>query len=162
MTITEEKYSELLRIISDPTRRKILQLLSEEMNPQEIADSIKISRPAVEKHLKIMLENDLVEKLVQGFPKPRFVYATAMIAHQLLNRVDEALFKFISSRIGILNANYEELERKFISGTIKEEEYRTKKVSFEMKLKDLENMSSTKAYIDEVKKIISEHETQND
>ena len=53
--------------ISDPTRRKILQLLSNnEMSIASITNHFTISRNAVNKHLKILLSAGLVHKEKSG------------------------------------------------------------------------------------------------
>ena len=53
--------------ISDPTRRKILQLLTNnEMSIASITNQFTISRNAINKHLKILLSAGLVQKEISG------------------------------------------------------------------------------------------------
>ena len=55
-----EKY-DVFQAIADPTRRKVLQLLSEEeLAISEITSHFSISRTAITKHLHILSEAELV------------------------------------------------------------------------------------------------------
>ena len=48
--------------IADPTRRKIIDLLSDEpMTLNAIADKFHISRPAISQHIKHLAECDIIE-----------------------------------------------------------------------------------------------------
>lgn len=49
------------KALSDPTRRKILQLLQKkEMNAGEIADAFQISKPSISHHLAILKDAQLI------------------------------------------------------------------------------------------------------
>ena len=57
------------KALSDPTRRKILELLREkDMSAGEIADHFKISKPSISHHLNLLKSSELVlgEKLGQN------------------------------------------------------------------------------------------------
>lgn len=55
------------KALSDPTRRKILQLLRlKEMSAGEIADQFNISKPSISHHLNILKQADLVSDERQG------------------------------------------------------------------------------------------------
>lgn len=48
--------------LADPTRRKMIELLSEDdLQINDIADKFEISRPAVSKHLKILEQSDVIK-----------------------------------------------------------------------------------------------------
>ncbi len=52
---------DVFQAIADPTRRKIIDLLSQQsLNLNAIADNFKISRPAVSKHIRILSECGLL------------------------------------------------------------------------------------------------------
>lgn len=52
---------DVFQAIADPTRREIIDLLShQQMNLNTVADQFSISRPAVSKHIKILIECGLV------------------------------------------------------------------------------------------------------
>ncbi len=55
------------KALSDPTRRKILELLKEkEMNAGEIADYFHISKPSISHHLTILKGSGLIIDERQG------------------------------------------------------------------------------------------------
>lgn len=55
------------KALSDPTRRKILELLTEkDMNAGEIADYFNISKPSISHHLNILKNSDLIYDERQG------------------------------------------------------------------------------------------------
>ncbi|MCG7343659.1 metalloregulator ArsR/SmtB family transcription factor [Sporosarcina sp. ACRSL] len=59
--------TDIYRAIADPTRRKILTLLSRnEYTQSELVDRFTISQPAVKKHLEILVEEDLVAERKEG------------------------------------------------------------------------------------------------
>lgn len=52
---------DVFKAIADPTRREILLLLAEYPNSiNNIADRFQMSRPAVSKHLKILVDSELI------------------------------------------------------------------------------------------------------
>lgn len=58
---------DLFYVISDPTRREIIDLLADrELPVNAVADRFPISRPAVSKHLRILDESGLVEIRREG------------------------------------------------------------------------------------------------
>ncbi|MBS4207041.1 metalloregulator ArsR/SmtB family transcription factor [Bacillus sp. FJAT-50079] len=60
MTAPARKY-DVFQAIADPTRRKVLRLLSEkELAVSEITSHFSISRTAIAKHLHILTEAELV------------------------------------------------------------------------------------------------------
>lgn len=55
------------KALSDPTRRKILQLLKEkDLSAGEIADSFQISKPSISHHLNLLKQANLVIDERQG------------------------------------------------------------------------------------------------
>ena len=58
---------DVFQAIADPTRREIIQVLSEEpKNLNEIAKLFDISRPAISQQIKILAECGLVEVIPKG------------------------------------------------------------------------------------------------
>lgn len=56
-----DSLNELFKALSDPTRRKILELLKEkDMSAGEIADYFNISKPSISHHLNILKNANLV------------------------------------------------------------------------------------------------------
>lgn len=59
--------TDIYRAIADPTRRKILTLLSlHEYTQSELVERFTISQPALKKHLAILVEEDLVAERKEG------------------------------------------------------------------------------------------------
>ena len=55
------------RALSDPTRRDILRLLTQQdMTIAEVTDQFDITRPAVKKHLTILQEGNLIQVQAKG------------------------------------------------------------------------------------------------
>ncbi|MCR4443380.1 MAG: autorepressor SdpR family transcription factor [Peptococcaceae bacterium] len=55
------------KALSDPSRRKILQLLrSKPMTAGEIANQFNISKPSISHHLNVLKQADLIEDERQG------------------------------------------------------------------------------------------------
>ena len=58
---------DVFQAIADPTRREIIQLLSKsKLNLNAVSDNFDISRPAISKHIKILIECGLIEINQQG------------------------------------------------------------------------------------------------
>ena len=70
--------------ISDPTRREIIQLLAyQSLNLNAVAKNFKVSRPAVSKHIRILMECGLITVTKRG--RQRYCQAN----YQSLNLVSE-------------------------------------------------------------------------
>ena len=53
---------DVFEVLADPTRRQVLQLLSERPHRAgELADATAMSAPALSRHLKVLLESGIVE-----------------------------------------------------------------------------------------------------
>ncbi len=60
--MTSEYRRDVFQAIADPTRRKIIDLISQQpMNLKTIAEYFDISRPAISQQIKILIECGLVE-----------------------------------------------------------------------------------------------------
>jgi DNA-binding transcriptional ArsR family regulator len=59
--------NEAFKALSDPTRRKILDLLKErDMTAGEIADQFNMSKPSISQHLKLLKHAGLIQDEKQG------------------------------------------------------------------------------------------------
>lgn len=98
---------DVFQAIADPTRRKIIYLLSDkELSLNEIAKNFKISRPAISKHIKILSESGLIKVKKQG--REHFCRTNT----EPLNEVSEWLSFFEKFWDGKLNALKKYLEEK--------------------------------------------------
>ncbi len=58
---------QVFRALSDPTRRKMLELLRErDMNASEIADQFEMTKPSISHHLDLLRQAGLVVTEKQG------------------------------------------------------------------------------------------------
>lgn len=59
---------DVFQAIADPTRRDIIMMLIQEasLNLNSIADKFKVSRPAISKHIKILVECGIVKITQKG------------------------------------------------------------------------------------------------
>src|SRR6476620_4040056 len=58
---------DVFQAIADPTRREIINLLSQQsLNLNAVAENFKVSRPAISKHIKILTECGLIIIKRQG------------------------------------------------------------------------------------------------
>lgn len=65
---------DVFHAIADPTRREIIQMIAtKEMPVNGIAENFDVSRPAISKHLKILMECGLVEIRQDG--RERYCHA---------------------------------------------------------------------------------------
>lgn len=59
--------NELFKALSDPTRRKILDLLKDrDLTAGEIADHFDISKPSISNHLNLLRKADLIISVKKG------------------------------------------------------------------------------------------------
>ena len=81
--------SNVFRALSDPTRRRVLQLLRQgPMSAGEISDQFAVSKPTMSAHFAVLKEADLVHAEKVG---------KAVIYHLKLSVLEEALLGFVNS-----------------------------------------------------------------
>ena len=72
--------NDIFKALSDPTRRRILELLIEkDRTASEIADSFSISKPSISHHLSILKSAGLIQDERQG---QKLVYSINMTVFQ--------------------------------------------------------------------------------
>ncbi|MFX0113699.1 MAG: ArsR/SmtB family transcription factor [Candidatus Hodarchaeota archaeon] len=121
----KNRYNELLRLVSDPTRSQILQILLNypPQNPAELAEKLNLTRPGIEKHLKLLKANLLIEREVESWPSPRFVYTLTQIGSDFLNRLNDLLEGYAQEARSSVASEIETMEKRFILGKIKRLQY---------------------------------------
>jgi len=80
MALNDEDLDELLKVLSNPTRRKILaKLVQERHYPLQLSKELRISQQAITKHLRVMEEYGVVESVSvrSGEGPPRKLYKTS-------------------------------------------------------------------------------------
>ena len=159
----EKRVESLHKLLADPTRRKILKFISTKpLNPQEIATKLNISRPAVEKHLKLLLSNYFCDRTVEPFPTPHYVYYISDPGIELIDVITSAAITFFQSMDGIVAGEIEKLERDFVLGQINRAEYDTRKPLLTKKQKELGELQLTRIWLEEAKKLVNEYREESE
>jgi len=80
---------DIFQAIADPTRRAIIALIAvQAMTPNAIAEHFDSTRQAVSKHLKILIECELIKQEPQG----REIYYSLEV--EKMKEIDEWLLQF--------------------------------------------------------------------
>lgn len=132
------------------------------MNPQGLAEKLNISRPAVEKHLKLLLINYFCERTVEPFPTPHYVYYASDPSLEMMDVINSAIITFFQSMDGIVSAEIDQLERDFLMDRISRVEYDTRKQLLIEKQKELEKLQLTRIWVEEAKKIVDDYMEENE
>ena len=81
--------TQVFRALSDPTRRRVLQLLQNgPMSAGELSDQFDVSKPTMSAHFAVLKEADLVHADKAG---------KSVIYHLRLSVLEEALLGFVQS-----------------------------------------------------------------
>jgi DNA-binding transcriptional ArsR family regulator len=81
--------NEVFKALSDPTRRRVLQLLRKgPMSAGELSDQFSVSKPTMSAHFTVLKDADLVHTEKVG---------KSVIYHLKLSVLEEALLGFIDS-----------------------------------------------------------------
>lgn len=80
---TVEEQSALFSVLADPTRLKLLKLLSQQKEPDALcvnalAFRLGVTQPAVSQHLKVLKDADLVQGEKRGYRAHYFVKQGAL------------------------------------------------------------------------------------
>jgi len=101
---------DVFQAIADPTRREILNMLAHQpLNVNSVAENFDVSRTAIYKHMKILIECGLIDMKQQG----RERYCEAKL--EKLNEVSDwiAQYKqFWEAKLDSLEIYLEELQKK--------------------------------------------------
>lgn len=108
---------DVFQAIADPTRREIINLIAHKsLNLNSVAENFQVSRPAISKHIKILMECGLLVINQQG----RERYCEAKL--EKLNEVSdwvEQYRKFWNAKLDALEIYLEELQSKKVVTTKK-------------------------------------------
>jgi len=81
--------SQVFKALSDPTRRRVLQLLRKgPLSAGELSDQFEVSKPTMSAHFSVLKEADLIHAEKAG---------TSIIYHLKLSVLEEALLGFVHS-----------------------------------------------------------------
>ena len=126
-------------IFRDGTRRKILTLLGNmKLTADELTKELGISRPAVEKHLKQMLEIGLIERKADTYPTLKYIYTIPSPGLDLLSNVRDAIDTFVSSLREEYTRRLENEEQMYVLGMSSKDRYEAIKKSYNSILERLQ------------------------
>lgn len=118
-------------IFRDGTRRKILKFLSSmKLTADELTKELNISRPAVEKHLKQMLEIGLIERKADTYPTLKYIYTIPEPGVDLISNIQDSIENFISSLMDEFTRRLENEEQMYLLGMSSKERYEAIKESY--------------------------------
>lgn len=101
---------DVFQAIADPTRREIIHMLAQKsQNLNAVAGKFDISRPAISKHIKILMECGLVEINQQG--RERICEAKLEKLNEVSHWVSQYT-KFWNDRLDALDNYLNELQTK--------------------------------------------------
>lgn len=130
----------LFSIFRDTTRRRILDLLNNmKLTADEITKELGISRPAVEKHLKQMLDVGLIERRAETFPTLKYIYSLPAHGIEIMSNLEDAIDQYITSLKEEYNRRLENEEQLFLLGRSSKDRYEAIKVSYTHILKKLQS-----------------------
>ncbi len=118
-------------IFRDASRRKILTLLSNmKLTADELTKELQISRPAVEKHLKQMLDIGLIERKADTYPTLKYIYTVPEPGVDLISNVKDSIDQFITSLKEEYTRRLENEEQMYLLGMSSKERYEAIKKSY--------------------------------
>jgi predicted transcriptional regulator len=118
-------------IFRDASRRKILTLLSNmKLTADELTKELQISRPAVEKHLKQMLDIGLIERKADTYPTLKYIYTVPEPGVDLISNVKDSIDQFITSLKEEYTRRLENEEQMYLLGMSSKERYKAIKESY--------------------------------
>ncbi len=128
----------LLQVLQDKTRMRILELLSDNpQHPEILVKETKISRTAIEKHLKLLLKWGLIERRAQTVPRLRYIYSITYEAELLVSNISTATDSYIENMVTIWEEELSRLDQSFVYGHISKEEYKKLKEDYESRLSEI-------------------------
>ncbi len=135
----KHKFLDLVfNVFRDPKRRTILWLLDKnELTADTLAEKLKISRPALEKHTKQMMEFGLLERRAETIPNLHYMYHLPDYTREIMRGLLDTAENFRSAIESEYMERIESQEQLFILGNINKAHYTAVKNQFEGILKKI-------------------------
>ncbi|MHA1622979.1 MAG: ArsR/SmtB family transcription factor [Candidatus Heimdallarchaeaceae archaeon] len=141
--MTEEKgesqiINQIYSILRDSTRRKILTLLSNmKLTADDLTKELAISRPAVEKHLKQMLDIGLIERMADTYPTLKYLYTIPEPSVDLVSNIQDSIEEFVTVLTDDYSRRLENEEQLYLLGNSSKERYEAIKEKYRSVLEKL-------------------------
>ena len=157
-----DKQIEFLKLFADPTRHRILDILAKNLplNPAELAEHLNLTRPGIEKHLKLLMEYQLIEREVESWPTIRYVYTISYLGDSFIDRLAELLNGYFAENQVEIAHRLESLEEAFILGKIGRSQYDEQAKELNKAQEQFVGISPIKEYLDEALRIKEEIESE--
>jgi predicted transcriptional regulator len=118
----------LFAVMKEENRRSILLMLrNQPMTADRIAEILKITRPAIEKHLKPMLETGLIERRAETIPNLHFIYHIPELTKNLLGNLEDFLKLYIDALKEEYTNRCQNIEQTYLAGMTTKDQYETMK-----------------------------------
>jgi len=131
---------QIYSILRDGTRRKILILLSNmKLTADELTKELTISRPAVEKHLKQMLNIGLIERIADTYPTLKYLYTIPEPSVDLMSNIQDSIEEFVTSIKDDYSRRLENEEQLYLLGMSSKERYEAIREKYGSILEKLES-----------------------
>ncbi len=105
------------------TRLRILRMLRREKHPEEIAEELKITRQAVDKHLKILYDLGMVERKIKYGKRIQVYYEISEAGGEFLMNFEEIVNNYILSVRKSEREEIMKIDNMLVNGEINEREY---------------------------------------
>ncbi len=130
--VTHKFLDLVFNVFRDPKRRTILWLLDKnELTADALADKLEISRPALEKHTKQMMEFGLLERRAETIPNLHYLYFIPDYTRELVRGLFDSVDNFRNAIDSEYSERIENQEQLFILGNINKAHYTAIKTQYE-------------------------------
>ncbi len=128
----------LLSILQDETRCKILRILADySVHPEVLVQETGVSRTAIEKHLKQLLNYGILERRAQTYPRLRYVYSLTSEAEVLIELISSATDQFVESVREKWEEDLSQIEQGYVFGALQKEEFEKIKGDFVDRIRNM-------------------------
>lgn len=138
--VTHKFLDLVFSVFRDSRRRTILWLLDKnELTADTLAEKLGISRPALEKHTKQMMDFGLLERRAETIPNLHYLYFIPDYSRELIRGLLDSVDNFRTAIETEYNERIENQEQLFILGNINKSRYTAVKIQYEKILKKIGN-----------------------
>ncbi len=116
----------------------MLSILNEyPAHPDVLVEAIGVSRTAIEKHLKQLLNFGILERRTQTVPRLRYIYSLTIAGQNLVEAISVASDQFIDFTSENWQDQLTKIEQAFVFGVIQKDELDSIKNDLEEKMGNL-------------------------
>ena len=131
--------TEILGLVSSPTRMQILDLLRKGVDhPDELAKRLKLRRQSVDKHLLALHRMGIVDRsaVFTSDRRPRIVYSVSSPASLLIARIEESLRLYAMTKANEYRESLLTLDDDLSAGRLDEQVYEQRRKSLKKEYSD--------------------------